>query len=76
MTNVSVEITAGRLLWGEVRDMVSRMQFDGHEVSIWESSGFFTRDFVIKGSEKSLRKVKDIFEDYIERVEERKQKRK
>ena len=75
MTTANIEITAGRMLWGEIRDLVSRMQFDNHEISIWESSGFFTRDFVIKGPEGSIRKVKAIFEDYIEEVEERKQKK-
>ena len=75
MTTANIEITAGRMLWGEIRDLVSRMQFDNHEISIWESSGFFTRDFVIKGPEKTIREVKDIFEDYIEEVEERKQKK-
>lgn len=61
----TLEITAGRLLCGQIRDLVNRSNFNGAKLTMWESSGVFSRDFVIKGDPKDLRMIQDTLQDYI-----------
>jgi hypothetical protein len=64
-----LELTVGRLLCGSLRDELNRMKFEGHNIDFWESSGFFQRDFVIKGDEKSLRLLDAGLMDWQERLQ-------
>jgi len=49
MTQATLELVAGRLLWGTIRDAVGEAKFRGHAVEVFEGSGVLDRKFIIKG---------------------------
>ncbi len=52
-----LEGTVGLLKIGAVRNAVSRLQFEGHEVRLWLPSGFSLRPvrrYVIEGDEAAI----------------------
>jgi hypothetical protein len=50
-------ITAGRLLWGQVRDCLKQAKFLGMDIEWIESSGWVERDFTIKGKPEDVRLI-------------------
>jgi hypothetical protein len=50
-------ITAGRLLWGQVRDCLNQAKFRGMDIEWIESSGWVERDFTIKGKPEDVRVI-------------------
>jgi len=54
---------AGRLLCGTVRDYLNKCKWEGKNIDFLESSGFFEREFTIKGD---LDDVTEILEDLRE----------
>lgn len=54
---MQIEIVCGRIYCSAVRDMVSRLQFEGYNISMWESSGWISREIIIKGDERAIKIV-------------------
>jgi len=47
----------GRLLCGTVRDFLEEIKFRGHSISWIESSGWFERQFVVRGDYEILERI-------------------
>lgn len=63
--------TAGLLLWTTVRSLLEQAKFAGLDIEWMESSGFFSRDFVIKGSSDDVEIVMENFRNLAERLEDK-----
>lgn len=53
----SISFEVGRLACAEVRDRLEGLRFRGNCIEWWESSGWFTREFVVKGTPESILEV-------------------
>jgi hypothetical protein len=53
--NAQINITVGLIYWRQIRDLVDRMKFLGHQIDLWESSGWIERDFIIRGDDEAIR---------------------
>jgi len=54
----TIELTAGRMLCGKIRNFLNRCKFEGMNIEFIESSGWITRDFVIKGDAADMNTIK------------------
>ncbi len=63
VASLSMEI--GRLHWADVRDYLKAAQFKGAKIEWIESSGFFERQFTIKGDVADLRAIKRDFDAWF-----------
>jgi hypothetical protein len=52
-----MKITVGRLLCGELRNMLEESKFLGHPVEWHEGRGLIERDWIIRGSPDVLHRV-------------------
>lgn len=62
----TIKFSAGRLLWGSIRDFLRECQFKGLEIEWIESSGFIERDFIIKGPSDTLITIKMALDKWAE----------
>ncbi len=62
----NMTFTVGRLWCTPLRDELNRLIFKGADISFIEGSGFFERDFVIKGQMQTLNEIKDALEKQCE----------
>jgi hypothetical protein len=61
----SMRFTAGRMLCGKIRTFLDQCKFEGMDVDYLESSGWFERDFMIKGSDKDVTIVLHSLRDWV-----------
>lgn len=71
MATATFEVTIGRLMCRNFRDMVSIHQFKGAQLDIWESSGLIERHFVVRGPEQDVRAVEAHWRRFTEDLERR-----
>ncbi len=50
----TMTFTAGRMLCGKVRSFLDSCKFKGLDIDYLESSGWFERDFTVRGSAKDV----------------------
>lgn len=50
-TPARLELEAGPLWWGAIREAVARCRFEGRNVELFEGRGWLTRTFVIRGDD-------------------------
>jgi len=55
----TMTITAGRMNWSAIRDMVKHIKFHGYKIEMIESSGWIERDFEIKAEPRTIRILKN-----------------
>lgn len=60
-----LEVELGRLHWGGFRDIVSELKWRGHNIDMFEGSGFLSRRFVVRGDERAVRYVRDCVADCV-----------
>lgn len=51
------QLSAGRLLWNHLREMLDSEIFLGAKIEYLEGKGFFERTFVVKGDENDVNRV-------------------
>lgn len=49
-----IELQAGILLCGRLRDYLNKCKFKGMQIEYFEGSGWFKRDFVIRGKDSDI----------------------
>lgn len=64
--NATLTFTAGRLLCRHVRDILSQYQVMGANIKWVESSGWIERDFLIRGDDDSVLKIKQVLEKWAQ----------
>jgi hypothetical protein len=57
MAIMTAHFQCGILSLGELRDAVSEAKFNGHQIEIWEGSGWLSRKVTIRGDEAIVRKI-------------------
>jgi len=66
----NITFTAGRMLCGQVRDFLNQCKFKGMDIEFIESSGWITRDFTIKGSNKDVLTIHASLKNFADSLEE------
>lgn len=51
------KFSAGRLIWQPIRSFLEQQIVIGKQIEFVESSGFMTRNFVIKGCDEDVRLI-------------------
>jgi len=59
MAIMTATFNCGRLCLGALRDAVSEAKFNGHNIEIWEGSGWLVKRVVVRGDEQAVRKISD-----------------
>ena len=54
-----LNITAGILMWGQVRDLYRQVRFLGGNLEMYESRGLIERKFIFKGDRASIAALMD-----------------
>jgi len=65
-----INITVGLVYWRQIRDLVGRMKFLGHQIDLWESSGWIERDFIIRGGDEAIRVASNALNRWRREIEE------
>lgn len=58
------ELTVGIMLVPKVRDFLKKCQFEGMKIEFIESSGWFAREFIVKGKCQDVQNVADILKKW------------
>lgn len=53
----SFTFECGRLLCGKVRNFLEQAKFEGLDIEFYESSGFISRTFAVKGSPEHVKLI-------------------
>lgn len=68
----SFDITVGRLYIRAVRDYLNRLKFEHHNIDFYESSGWLSHDFVIKGGDRIVQFAASELNEWMLALEEKK----